>query len=127
MKNFLAVIAGLAFVVGLSMGLDAVMHRTAVFPEDPLGMTTGDWLLALCYRLVIAIAGGWITAKLAKSRPVFLAVVLGIIGTIVGLAGLAAAWMMRPNLGQMCNPALLVVTAIPCTWLGARLAGRRGG
>jgi hypothetical protein len=126
MKNFLAVIAGLAFVVGLSMGLDAVMHRTGVFPDEPLGMTTGDWVLALSYRLVIAIAGGWITAKLAQSRAVFLAIVLGIIGTIVGLAGLAAAWMMRPNLGPLWYPALLVVTAIPCTWLGARLAAPRG-
>jgi len=126
MKNFLAVIAGLAFVVILSMGLDAVMHRSGIFPAEPTGMSTGDWVLALSYRLVIAIGGGWITAKLAQSRAVFLAVVLGIIGTVVGLAGLAAAWMMRPNLGPLWYPLLLVVTAIPCTWLGARLAGTRG-
>src|SRR5262245_4418712 len=99
MKNFLAVIAGLAFVIVLSLGLDAVMHGSGVFPEDPTGMTTGDWVLALSYRLLIAIGGGWITARLAQTRPLLLAVVLGIIGTVVGLAGLAAAWMMRPNLG----------------------------
>lgn len=124
MKNFLAVVAGLAFVIVLSMGLDAVMHGSGVFPEDPSGMTTGDWVLALSYRLVIAIGGGWITARLAQSRAIFFAIVLGIIGTIVGLAGLAAAWMMRPNLGPLWYPALLVITAIPCTWLGGKLAAR---
>ena len=125
MKNFLAVVAGLAFVVVLSMGLDTVMHRSGVFPEDPAGMTTGDWILALSYRLVIAVGGGWITARLAQSRAMLLAIVLGIIGTVVGLAGLAAAWMMRPNLGPLWYPTLLVVTAIPCTWLGGKLAAAR--
>ena len=128
MKNFLAVIAGLAFVIILSTGLDAVMHHTGVFPADPAdtnGMTTSDWVLALSYRLLIAVGGGWITARLAESRPVFFAIVLGIIGTIVGLAGLAMVWMMRPNLGPLWYPILLVVTAIPFTWLGARLAKPR--
>lgn len=121
MKNFLAVIAGLAFVIILSMGLDAVMHHAGIYPDDPTGMTTGDWVLALSYRLLAAVGGGWITARIAESRPAFFAIVLGIIGTIVGLAGLAVTWMARPNLGPLWYPILLVVTAIPCTWLGARL------
>jgi hypothetical protein len=128
MKNFLAVIAGLAFVIIVSMGLDAVMHHTGIFPADPrdvTGMTTSDWVLALSYRMLVAIGGGWITARIAESRPEFFAIVLGIIGTIVGLAGLAMAWMMRPNLGPLWYPSLLVVTAIPCTWLGARLVKPR--
>jgi hypothetical protein len=127
MKNFLAVIAGLAFVIVVSMGLDAVMHGTGVFSMDNTAMTTGNWLLALSYRLLAAIGGGWITARLAQSRPKFFAIVLGIIGTIVGLAGLAAAWMMRPNLGPLWYPILLVVTAIPCTWLGAKWVKPRHG
>jgi hypothetical protein len=124
-KNFLAVIAGLAFVIILSTGLDAVMHRAGIYPEDPTGMSPGDWVLALSYRLVAAIGGGWITARLAESRPVFFAIVLGVIGTVVGLAGLAVTWMARPNLGPLWYPTLLVVTAIPCTWLGARLVKPR--
>jgi uncharacterized membrane protein YeaQ/YmgE (transglycosylase-associated protein family) len=121
MKNFLAVIAGLAVVIVLSTGLDFVMHRTGVFSYDNTAMTTAHWLLALSYGWWPAIAGGWITAKLAQSRPVFFAVVLGIIGTIVGLAGLFAAWAASPQLGPLWYPAMLVITAIPCTWLGAKL------
>jgi hypothetical protein len=122
MKNFLAVIAGLAVVIVISTGLDYVMHRTGVFSMDNTAMTTANWLLALAYRLAAAIAGGWVTARLAQSRPIFLAIVLGIIGTVIGLAGLLVAWMASPQLGPLWYPALLVVTAIPCTWLGGRLA-----
>ena len=124
MKNFLAVIAGLVFTIVLSMGLDFVMHRFGVFSDDPAGMSTGDWLLALAYRLLAAIGGGWITARLAESRPIFLAVILGIIGAVIGLAGLLAIWMLGPDLGPLWYPVLLVITAVPCTWLGGRLANR---
>ena len=120
MKNVLAVLAGLVFTIAVSLGLDQVMTRTGVFTDVISSMTTGDWLTALSYRLVAAIGGGWITARLAQSRPVFLAVVLGAIGTLVGLAGFAAAYIKRPELGPLWYPFLLVITAIPCTWLGAR-------
>jgi hypothetical protein len=125
MKNFLAVIAGLAVVIVVSTGLDFVMHRTGVFSYDNTAMTTANWLLALGYRLVAAIAGGWVTARLAQSRPIYFAVILGVIGTVVGLAGLFAAWAASPLLGPLWYPALLVVTAIPCTWLGGTLAKPR--
>lgn len=127
MKNFLAVIAGLAVVIVVSTGLDFVMHKTGIFSMDNTEMTTANWLLALSYRLVAAIAGGWITARLAQSRPVFFAVVLGIIGTVIGLAGLFVAWAARPQLGPLWYPALLVITAIPCTWLGGKLVQPRNG
>ncbi len=127
MKNFLAVIAGLAFTILIAVGLDFVMHSTGVFTDDVSDMTLSDWVVATSYRLVGAVGGGWITAKLAQSRPVFLAIVLGGIGTFIGLAGLLVAWQASPNLGPLWYPLLLVVTAIPCTWLGGKLAHRPHG
>ncbi len=81
----------------------------------------------MSYRLVGAVIGGWITAKLAQSRPLFFAVMLGIFGTVIGLAGLLAVWMARPELGPLWYPLVLVVTAIPCTWLGGKFANRPHG
>lgn len=124
MKNFLAVFAGLAFTVALSTGLDLVMHANGVFPEEVPGMTTSDWILATSYRLVAAIGGGWITARLAPARPIFLALVLGGIGTFLGLLGFIGAWVASPKLGPLWYPLLLVVTALPCTWLGGKLSKR---
>lgn len=127
MKNFLAVIAGLAFTIAIAVGLDFVMHNTGVFSYDSSEMTTSDWLVAMSYRLVGAVIGGWITAKLAQSRPLFFAIVLGIIGTVIGLAGLLVAWQASPALGPLWYPLVLVVTAIPCTWLGGKFANRPHG
>ena len=124
MKSFLAVLAGLVFTVALSSGLDVVMHSTGVFPAEVTGMTTSDWIVAISYRLVAAIGGGWITARLAAARPMFLAMVLGGIGAFVGLLGLIGAWVASPKLGPLWYPLLLVVTALPCTWLGGKLNQR---
>ena len=78
MKSFLAVLAGLAFTVVVAVVLDVVMHVTGVYSEEISDMTTSDWLLALSYRLLSAIGAGWITARLAPSRPMFFAVLLGV-------------------------------------------------
>ena len=109
MKNFLAVIAGLAVVIVISTGLDYVMHRTGVFSMDNTAMTTANWLLALAYRLVAAIAGGWVTARLAQSRPIFLAIVLGIIGSILG--GAVSHMFSRPT-NQRFHPAGLIFSTL---------------
>jgi hypothetical protein len=127
MKNFLAVIAGLAFTIVIAIGLDFVMHSSGVFSDEVSDMTTSDWLVAMSYRLVGAVGGGWITARLAQSRPQFFAIVLGIIGTVIGLAGLLVAWQASPALGPLWYPLALVVTAVPCTWLGGKLANRPHG
>jgi len=128
MKSFLAVLAGLVFTVVVSMGLDWAMHTTGVFPESGLEkvpeMTTGQWLIATSYRLVAAIGGGWLTARLAPARPMFLALVLGGIGTFLALLGFVATFVASPKLGPLWYPALLVVTALPCTWLGGKLDQR---
>ena len=128
MKSFLAVLAGLVFTVVVSTGLDFLMHSTGVFPENSVEkvpeMTTAQWLIASSYRLVAAIGGGWITAQLAPARPMSLALVLGAIGTALALLGLIGAWIASPKLGPLWYPALLVITALPCTWLGGRLNRR---
>ena len=121
MKSFLAVLAGLVFTIALTVALDMVMHASGVFSEKVDEMSTNDWLIATFYRLLAAIGGGWITARLAPSRPVRLAIILGAIGTCVALLGLIGAWLLSPKMGPLWYPALLVITAIPCTWLGARL------
>jgi hypothetical protein len=127
MKNFLAVVAGLAFTILVAVGMDNVMHRTGVFSLEATDMTTSGWLVAMSYRLAAAVAGGWITARLAASRPMFLATLLGVFGTVIGLAGLFVVWQARPALGPVWYPLALVLTAVPCTWLGGRLAKRADG
>jgi len=118
-----AVLLGFVAVVVLSLGTDQVLHVLAVYP--PWGQPmydTGLLLLALAYRTVYAIAGSYIAARLAPRHPMRHALVLGVIGFVLSLAGAIATIPM--NLGPSWYPIALVVTALPCAWLGGVLHRR---
>jgi hypothetical protein len=81
--------------------------------SDPLA------LLATAYRVVISIAGAWLTARLAPARPMKHAMILGYVGLVLGLVGLAATW--GKGFGPHWYPIALVLLAIPQCWAGGRL------
>lgn len=119
-----AVLAGFVAVVALSMGVDAVLHAAHYFPPEREGM----WdpvqnAVALAYRSLFTIAGGWIAARLAPFRPMTHAAVLSALGLAAGLAGVIFTWDM--NLGPHWYPIALAVEAVPLTLLGGWLAARR--
>ena len=49
------------------------------------------------------------------------ALVGGVVGLVVSIVGAAVTWNMVPSLGPHWYPLALVVTALPCAWLGGRL------
>ena len=111
-------------VVVLSLGTDQVLHMFQVYP--PWGQTMHDPelnLLALSYRIVYTVVGGYITARLAPQNPMRHAVLLGVIGAVVGMAGAIAT--IPIHLGASWYPIALVLTGLPCCWLGGVLYQRR--
>jgi len=120
-RSVVAVIAGLLTVVALDLGIDAVMHATGVFPptsqKEP--MEGGLFLLAFGYRMCDGIVGGYVAGRLAPSRPLRHAVVLGCIGLAISLAGFVATRNM--NLGPTWYSLALIVAALPCASLGGKL------
>lgn len=120
-----AVALGFFLVAGLSIATDAVMHGTGVFPPMGQPMATGLWVLATAYRVVFTVGGNWVTARMAPRRPMKHAIILGCIGTAIAIVGVLATWKMGPEFGPKWYPIGLVVTALPCSWLGARLARPR--
>ena len=128
LRSIGAVLAGMLAIVVLSLATDEVLHATGLLPR--LNMTDAHAVLALSYRLVYGIAGGYLTARLAASRPMLHAVVLGGIGTALSILGAAATWNAGPALGPQWYPLSLVVTALPCAWAGGKLfdllAAKRG-
>ena len=114
-------LAGLLFVIIITTATDALMHATGIFP--PLGQPMADslFVLALAYRLIYGIVGGYITARLAPDQPVKHALVLGCIGFVLALAGTVATWNRGPQFGPKWYPLLLAATAIPTAWIGGKL------
>ena len=82
-------------------------------------------LLALSYRILYTIVGGYITARLAPRNPMRHAIVLGMVGLVISLLGVIATIPMK--IGPAWYPIAIAVTAVPCTWLGGILyqKGRR--
>jgi hypothetical protein len=116
-----AVFAGLAFIVVLSTAVDAVMHGTGVFPPAGQPMPASRWALATGYRIVISVAGCYLSARLAPKRPMYHAMVLGWIGVGISTLGTVLTWNKGAGFGPKWYPIALIVVALPCAWLGGKL------
>jgi hypothetical protein len=116
-----AVVAGFVAVVILSLGTDVVLHATGVFP--PLGQPVSDALLLLAtvYRTAFAIAGCYLTARLAPDRPMRHAMVGGVIGLVLSTVGAVVTWNKGPAFGPHWYPLALIATALPCAWAGGKI------
>jgi surface polysaccharide O-acyltransferase-like enzyme len=116
-----AVVAGFVAVFVLSLGTDVVMHIAGVFPQLGQPMSDALFVLATLYRTVYCIAGSYMAARLAPNRPMEHALVLGVLGLIVSITGAVVTWNKGPAFGPHWYPLALIVTAIPCAWVGGRL------
>jgi MFS family permease len=125
-RNIVAVVVGLA--AGMAVNMSLVMLNAYVLFPMPEGMDMNDpeqmnaWVATLptaAFFVVIAahlgqsFVGGWVAARLGSSRPMLLAM-------IVGLASLAGGIM---SMMSIKGPAWLVIE-LPLYLVVAWLAGR---
>src|SRR5271154_3903347 len=116
-----AVVAGIVVGFVLTLITDVVLHVMGVFP--PLGepVSDGPLMLATVYRSVFAIVGSYVAARLAPDRPMWHAVMVGVIGFLAGVAGAVITWTKGAAFGPHWYPLALIVIALPCAWVGGRL------
>jgi hypothetical protein len=118
-QSIWAVVAGVLVIVIASTLVDIVLHALGVFPPMNQPINDSLALLATSYRVVISIGGAWLTARLAPDKPLKHAMILGIVGTVLGLVGVVATW--NAGLGPRWYPIALAVLAIPQCWVGGKL------
>jgi hypothetical protein len=119
-----AIVLGFFAVVVLSLGTDEVLHLLKVYPPWGQRMFAPRLnLLALSYRIVYTIMGNYIAARFAPRNPMRHAMILGAIGFVLSIPGVIIA--TKANLGPVWYPIALVVTALPCAWLGGYLYQRK--
>ena len=120
-----AVFAGVLAVIILSLATDVVLHATGIYPPWFHPMADGLWVLATAYRLVYGAAGGYIAARLAPGAPMASALAVGIVGLALSLLGTVLHWNAGPEYGPRWFLLALVVTALPCAWLGGKARDRK--
>ena len=118
-KSVWAMVAGVLFILIVTTLVDIALHALGVFPPMDQPLDDKLSLLATSYRIVISIGGAWLTARLAPANPMKHALILGLVGTVLGLVGVVATW--NRDLGPRWYPIALAVLAIPQCWVGGKL------
>ena len=97
-----------------------MLHGLGIYPPwgEPM-YDTGLNALALTYRIIYTLLGGFVTARLAPRAPMRHVMVLALIGLAAGTAGAIVA-ITQADLGPSWYPIALAVTAYPVTWLGGK-------
>ena len=122
-RSVLAVVAGFLVTAIASTVMDAILHATGIFPPTPRTMSESLFVLASAYRALFTVAGGFVTARLAPGRPMRHVWILACIGLAAGVAGVIFYWIAgRTQFGPAWYPLSIALEAIPCVWLGGRLA-----
>lgn len=116
-KSIGSVLVGFIVVAGLSTLTDAFVEYLGIFPP---ALTTTMLVLALTYRIIYTILGGYVTAWLAPGNKMKHVWALATIGQLGGIAGVVFGW----NLSSHWYPILIAVTAIPTVLLGGWLRTR---
>ena len=120
-RSAIALLAGFLAVVILSVGTDAAMHAIGVLP--PMGQPATDMpmLIALIYRTIYGIVGGYIVARLAPHSPMKHALISGAVGFVLSTAGAVATWSLGTAFGPHWYPLALIATTMPAAWVGGKL------
>jgi hypothetical protein len=117
-----AVVVGFLFISALSFGSDIMLRVT--FPDDvdvPVRIVSARVLsLSLISAAVYATVGCYLTARLAPSRPMWHALVLGALVLVFTELNATALWMLAATWYKLASLALVM----PCAWLGGWLAER---
>jgi len=124
-RSALAIATGFVLIGALSVGTDLLVMRAMPGSFDAAGQTDDPRVLALvlAYVGVYATLGCYVAARLAPSRPMLHALVLGLLGLAVNVAVSVSTWGTPPAWYVLVGLATTMLWA----WLGGRLRERELG
>ncbi len=117
LRSVIAMLAGFLAIFVLSTGTDLALHATGIYPPLNERMADPLFLLATGYRIAYGVGGCYIAARLAPDRPMKHALILGLIGLVLSIAGAAVMW----DAGPAWYSLAIIAIALPCAWVGGRL------
>jgi hypothetical protein len=122
LKSVGAVVGGIVTGASLSVLTDVILEKTGFMETDPFDANP-TWLIVgvVVYRAIYNIFGAYVTARFAPANPMKHAMILGVLGLAVSIAGTIVMWRIPPH----WYPIALDVIALPCTWIGGTLGTRK--
>lgn len=117
-RSAAALAAGFLFIAITSTASDALMRALGVFPSDPAQpLTDALFAVAAAYRALFGVAGTYLAARLAPSRPVAHAWALGLVGVVLSTVGAFVMW----NAGTHWYALVNVAIPFPAAFIGGRI------
>lgn len=122
LRSIGAIVSGFVLIAALSFGGDFVLRAAVPGAFDAAGAVGSTPVLVaiLAYVAVFAVFGCYVAARLAPSRPMAHALVLGALGLAFNVAGTIAMWNTAPAWYHATALALVM----PYAWLGGRIRER---
>ncbi len=124
MRSVGAVVVGFLFIAVLSFGSDLILRIT--FPDDvdlPVRIVSVRVLsLSLISAAVYATVGCYLTARLAPARPMWHALLLGVLVLLFTGTNTTVLWTLAATWYKVASLALVM----PCAWIGGWLAEPAG-
>ena len=125
LRSVLVVLGGFVLIGALAFPTGKLFQATwpSQFQANGTPSTTPMMLVQLLYVGLYATFGCWLTARLAPSRPMLHALVLGALGLVLNVSSALAlrdtapAWYWVAGVG----------TTVLWAWLGGRIAEAQGG
>lgn len=118
-RSVVAVLAGFILIPALNFATLGVLARVAPdrFPGGQPVTDTGALALVLVFVAVYGILGCYVTARLAPSRPMLHALILGVLGLAVSIPMTITGWDDAPAWFSVYN----LLAIMPYAWIGGRL------
>jgi hypothetical protein len=120
-RSILALVVGIVAGIAVTTITDVALHAAGVFA--PWGQPVSDksLVLATAYRVVYGVGASYVIAWLAPNRPMLHALIGGALGVVANTVGAVVTWNGGPQFGAHWYPIALILTAMPCAWLGGKL------
>lgn len=118
LKSIVAIIAGFALGAILSGGTDFLLNKLGIISMENFKQNS---VLTICfvilYRFAFNVIGCYLTAKLAPNNPMKHCIIIGVIGTVLGILGSVVMW---DKAVPFYNISIILIS-LPSAWLGGKL------
>jgi hypothetical protein len=127
-RSVLAVLAGIVVLTVTSFAIEAAADplMMRVFPHalpdrDAISHNLPASLFMFAYSALCVAAGGYVTAWVARRRPVLHAVIMGAFQMVLTIL----AMLSLPNVAPLRNWIVSIVLSVPTAWCGGILRARQ--